>query len=170
MEILMIILGIIMVLCGISCVFTPLLTFVSAGYLIIALLIVYGVAGIVKAIATKQYGISFIFNILSVVLGFVIAFVPGLKSRTDGALITIMAIWLLLQGVLAIVLSIKFRGAQGGNKWIAALILGIIGVILGLYSLFQPIVLAFTIGMLIGFYFIESGINLIVLSSQVSKK
>ena len=164
MEILMIILGIIMVLCGISCVFTPLLTFISAGYLIIALLIVYGVAGIVKAFATKQYGISFIFNILSVVLGLIIAFVPGLKLRTDGALITIMAIWLLLQGVLAIVLSIKFRGVQGGNKWIAALILGIIGVILGLYSLFHPIVLAFTIGMLIGFYFIESGINLIFLS------
>ena len=51
------------------------------------LLLVYGIAGVVRAVAQKQYGIPFIFWILNTIFGIVIVVVPGLKLMTDGMLI-----------------------------------------------------------------------------------
>ena len=166
MNILIMILGILMVLCGGSCLFTPLRTFLASGYALMVLLLVYGVAGIVKAIASKEYGVNFAFSIISVIAGLVMVFLPGLPLMADGMLIYIMAVWFILQGIMSIVLSVKLKGADGGKKWIWGLVLGILGIILGLYSLFHPILLALTTGILIGVYFIVSGINMIFLSSQ----
>lgn len=155
-----------MVLCGGSCLFTPLRTFLASGYALMVLLLVYGVAGIVKSIAAKEYGVNFAFSIISVIAGLVMVFLPGLPLMADGMLIYIMAVWFILQGIMSIVLSVKLKGANGGKKWIWGLVLGILGIILGLYSLFHPILLALTTGILIGVYFIVSGINMIFLSSQ----
>ena len=155
-----------MVLCGGSCIFTPLRTFLASGYALMVLLLVYGAAGIVKSIATKEYGVNFAFSIISVIAGLVMVFMPGLTLMADGMFIYIMAVWFILQGIVSIVLSMNFKGTDGGKKWIWGLVLGILGIILGLYSLFHPALLALTTGMLIGTYFIESGINMIFLSSQ----
>lgn len=166
MNILMIILGILMILCGGSCMFTPLLTFMQTGYFLMILLFVYGIAGIVKAISSKVYGAAFAFSIISVILGIVVACVPGLVLMTDGMLLYMMAGWFILQGVVSMVVSIKLKGVADGKKWIWGLVLGIIGIILGIYTMFHPMLLALTMGILIGVYFIESGICMIVLSSQ----
>ena len=155
-----------MVLCGGSCMFTPLRTFLASGYALMVLLLVYGVVGIVKAIARKEYEVNFAFSIISVIAGLVMVFMPGLTLMADGMFIYIMAVWFILQGIVSIVLSMKFKGAAGGKKWIWGLVLGILGIILGLYSLFHPVLLALTTGILIGVYFIVSGINMIFLSSQ----
>lgn len=169
MNILMIILGILLILCGGSCIFTPLLTFMQIGYFLMALLLIYGIVGIVKSISSKEYGTNFVFSIISVIAGIVIACVPGLVLMTDGILLYIMAVWFILQGITSLIVSIKFKGAAGGKKWIWGLIFGIIGILLGLYTLVHPLLLAFTMGILIGVYFIESGINMIVLSLQSNK-
>ena len=162
MNILMIILGMLMVLCGLSCFFTPVLTFFQAGYFLVILLLVYGIAGIIKAITSKQYGADFVFSIISVIGGLIVMFVPGMALMMDGMLLYMMAGWFILQGIVSLILSIKFKGLEGGKKWILGLIISIIGMLLGLYSIFHPLLLAFTEGMLIGVYFIESGINMIV--------
>lgn len=146
--------------------FTPLRTFLASGYALMVLLLVYGVAGIVKSIATKEYGVNFAFSIISVIAGLVMVFMPGLQLMADGMFIYMMAGWFIIQGIVSIVLSMKLKGADGGKKWIWGLVLGILGIILGLYSMVHPALLALTTGMLIGAYFIVSGINMIFLSSQ----
>lgn len=167
MKIFTIILGVIMAICGVSCICTPIMTFLEAGYFLIILLLVYGIGAIVRAIMEKEYGMSFFFGVLSIILGIVIMVVPGLKLMTDGMLIYIMAAWFLLQGVVGIIVSMKQKKAAEGKGWIWTLILGILGVILGLYSLVHPMLLAFTFGILVGMYFIESGISMIVLAVSV---
>lgn len=169
MNILMIIIGILLIIFGGSCIFTPLMTFIQAGYFLVALLLIYGVAGIIKAIASKEYGVNFAFCIISVIAGIIIPCMPGVILATDGILLYIMAGWFILQGVVSLAASIKFRGIAGGKKWILGLVLGILGILLGIYSIVHPMILAFTMGILIGVYFIESGINMIVLSSQSNK-
>ncbi|MDE6913439.1 MAG: DUF308 domain-containing protein [Lachnospiraceae bacterium] len=166
MKIVTIILGILMAICGISCICTPVMTFLEAGYFLVILLLVYGIAAIVKAVAQKEYGMPFLFGILSTVLGIVIMVVPGLKLMTDGMLIYIMAVWFLMQGVVGIVLSFRQKKLKG-KGWIGTLILGVLGVLLGLYSLAHPMLLAFTFGVLVGMYFIECGVNMIVLASSI---
>ena len=114
----------------------------------------------------KEYGMPFLFGILSTVLGIVIMVVPGLKLMTDGMLIYIMAVWFLMQGVVGIVLSFRQKKLKG-KGWIGTLILGVLGVLLGLYSLAHPLLLAFTFGVLVGMYFIECGVNMIVMASSI---
>ena len=167
MKILTIILGVRMAICGISCICTPVMTFLEAGYFLVILLLVYGVAAVVKAIVQKQYGMSVLFGILSVILGIIIMVVPGLKLMTDGMLIYIMAVWFLMQGVVSIFMSFRQKKLAQGSGWIGTLILGILGVLLGLYSLVHPMLLALTFGVLVGAYFIECGINMIVIAMSV---
>lgn len=166
MNVLVTILGVIMVICGCSCMFTPLMTFLSLGYLLMILFIVYGIAGLVKGISTKDYGINFVFSIISLILGFVVAVVPGLVVITDEVLLYFAAAWFIVQGVVSIVLSIKLKGMDNGKKWILGIVLGILGILLGIYSALHPILLAVTMGILFGVYFIVSGIDMIVMVWQ----
>ena len=163
----MIIIGVLMALCGISCMCTPVITFLEAGYFLVILLLVYGISAVIKAVVRKEFGIPFLFGILSVILGVVIMVVPGLKLMTDGMLIYIMAVWFLMQGVVSIFMSFRQKKLAQGKGWIGTLVLGILGVLLGMYSLAHPVLLAFTFGVLVGVYFIESGINMIVIAVSV---
>ncbi|MBD5451565.1 MAG: hypothetical protein HDR25_02875 [Lachnospiraceae bacterium] len=170
MKIVTIILGILMAICGISCICTPVMTFLEAGYFLVILLLVYGIAAIVKSVVQKVYGIPFIFGILSTILGLVIMVVPGLKLMTDGMLLYIMAVWFMVQGVVAIVMAFRQKKLAESKGWIATLILGILGVLLGIYSVAHPFILAFTFGVLVGMYFIECGINMIVMAETISSE
>ena len=167
MKIFTIILGVLMAICGVSCICTPVMTFLEAGYFLVILLLVYGIGAIVKAVMEKEYGLPFLFGILSIILGIVIMVVPGLKLMTDGMLIYFMAVWFLLQGAVGIFMAVRQKNSEESKGWVWVLILGILGVLVGIYSLVHPMLLAFTFGILVGLYFIESGISMIVLACSV---
>ena len=84
MKIFTIIFGVLIAICGLSCIFTPLVTFLEAGYFLVILLFVYGTVGIIRSVSDKTYGIDFVFDILSIILGIVILVVPDLY---DGILV-----------------------------------------------------------------------------------
>ena len=65
---LVVILGVLMILGGLSLMATPLITFVSAGYFIIFLFFVWGIYGIFRGISEKRYNKDFFFSILSLIL------------------------------------------------------------------------------------------------------
>ena len=96
MKIFTMMFGILLAVCGFSCIFTPIMTFLETGWFLMILLFVYGIMGIIKAVTQKEYKIQFLFSIISVILGAVILFVPGLRLMTDGMLIYLMAGWFLL--------------------------------------------------------------------------
>lgn len=172
MKVFLIIMGVLTTLCGIALATTPLLTFWEANYFFIVLLLVYGVSALVRGIARKEFGSSFFFSILSILAGLLILFVPGLKFLTSTTIIYMMAVWFLLQGVITIVVGLRKRKLPEEEKkgWVGGVLIGVLGLILGIYSLFHPVALAFSVGMLLGIYFIISGINLITLGVQVTKK
>ncbi len=167
MTVLSIIFGVLLVIFGISCMFTPLITFLDAGWFIVILLAVYGILAIVRSAAKKNFGASFFFGILSLIVAVATMFFPGLMVLNDWILLYLAAGWFVIQGILAVVLAIKTRKLS--KLWILRLIMGIIAVLLGAYSFFHPLLLAVSVGYLIGFYFIESGFMMIV-SSAASKK
>lgn len=169
MKVFSIILGVLMVICGFSCMCTPLMTFMEAGYFLVLLLFIYGVGAIIEAIREKKFGISFLFGIVSIILGIVIMVVPGLKLMTEGLLLYIMAVWFLLQGVVNIFQAFKQKKLEN-KKWIWMLILGILGALVGIYSLVHPLLMAFTFGILAGVYFIECGINMVVVACSIQSE
>ncbi|MBR0027844.1 MAG: DUF308 domain-containing protein, partial [Clostridia bacterium] len=59
MKVLMVILGVLMAILGATCFFTPVMTWAGVEFTAITItaimMIVYGIAGIIKAISDKEY-------------------------------------------------------------------------------------------------------------------
>ena len=164
-----VILGVLMIIGGISLMATPLLTFLSAGYFIIMLFFVRGVFGIVRGIHEKRYDKEFVFSIISLILGIIGLAVPGVAAMNNAALLYMAAGWFFIHGVLTIM------DALDRNKQGAGVIVTVIGVLLGVlelilfgYSVAHPMVLAIGIGVLVGFFFLESGVSMIFVGSAIS--
>lgn len=167
MGILMMILGVLLIVLGICCAVTPLTTLVAAGYFIAVVLIASGVSGIIAGLKYKLYGSNLIVSILALVLGIMALVKPGGIQTIDSILIYLFAAWLVLKGISSISLSLKLKKLELGNDWIWGLVIGILGILLGIYSFIHPSVPAITIGLLIAFYFIETGIDTIAMGRVV---
>lgn len=160
MTVLFIILGILLIAGGFSCMFTPLLTFMNAGYFIVIMVTVYGILGIIRAIRFKRFGVNFVFSILSVLLGIAMMIFPASLLLAENMMLIITAVWFVLMGIVTIVNSVTITRKTGSKIWILQLIFGILAVLIGGYSFFQPMVLAVSLGILIGVFFIETGFTL----------
>ena len=102
MTILSIIFGVLMIICGFSFMFTPLITFMDAGWFIVILVAVYGLIGLIKGISEKIYGVRFVFSVLSVIFGIAVIFFPRLMLLADGVLIYMVAVWFVMQGFVSV--------------------------------------------------------------------
>ncbi len=162
MTVLFIILGILMVIGGFSCMFTPLITFLSLGNFIVIMVLIYGIVGIVRAIKTKNFGIGFVFSILSVIFGIAVFFLPNLVLISDTVILYMTAAWFVILGILQITMAVSVTKKMGSGLWILQLILGILGILIGIYSFFQPALMALTTGVMVGLFFVETGFTMIL--------
>ena len=154
------ILGILMIFTGISLMCTPVITFLSAGYFLGIIMLVYGIAGIVKAFQKKNHIFDTIISVLAVIVGIMALLRPGTTLMLDGMILYFAAFWFVFRGILAFVLAIQTKAT---NKWwILGIIIGILSTVIGIYSFVHPAVMALTIGILIGIYCVEAGIDLMV--------
>ena len=171
MTVVSIILGILMLIGGFSLIFTPLITFIEAGYFIIILFFISGIFGIVRAVSEKSYGRDFAFSNVSLILGALGFVIPGAVMMNDFLILYFAAGYFLLLGILTAVRAAgsKKAGASTG-RMVFGIVLGVLEILLGIYSIAHPLVLAVTIGFLIGFYFIEAGFNMILLGMTLSRQ
>ena len=77
------------------------------------------------------------------------------------------AFWFVLRGAFAIALAIKMKGVE--SKWWLGLIIGILSIVVGIYSFAHPVFMAVATGILIGVYFMEGGIDMIVAAVTIKK-
>ena len=165
MSVVSIILGVLLVIGGFSCMFTPLATFLSTGFYIAILLLVYGIIGIVRFAKKEAGGLELVVSILALLAGLVAMFRPGEALVFDRFVLYLIAAWLLVEGIVTVIVSIGSRGKRKGWGW--GLFVGILGIIAGLYSFAHPVLTAVTAGMLIGFYFVQAGFDMIALGCAV---
>ena len=171
MRVLSIIFGVMMVIFGIVCmIFEPVRTALSLNYFFVILVAVYGVVGIIESASAKSFGVGFVFSILSVLYAVALLCFPMLMVLTDAVLIYMVAGWLVVQGIVSIYAAIQVKKMSGSKVWIFQLIFGILGILVGIYSFFHPILFALTItwlvGVLIGAFFIQSGFSMIFLNPE----
>lgn len=162
MMILSIILGILMIITGACCLFTPLTTYLATGYFMCVMLLFYGIAGLVYYFKKKGNVLKVVVSVLAIIVGLISLFLPGTTLVFDTVMIYMTAAWFLVMGIVSIVVAFKVRKVE--KYWFLGLISGILGVVMGIYSFLHPQMLALSSGMLIGFYFIETGISLIAMS------
>ncbi|MBR3016271.1 MAG: DUF308 domain-containing protein [Clostridia bacterium] len=167
MMIISIILGILMIVGGIFCMATPLTTYLSTGYFMSAMLLFFGIAGLIRCFMKKANALEIVVSVLAIIMGLIALFLPGTTLVFDVMMLYMTAAWFVVQGIVSIVLAFKLKGTD--ELWFIGLIAGILGVIVGVYSFLHPAVLAVSSGMLIGFYFIQSGIDTIVLGAVIDR-
>ena len=165
MSLIGIIMGILLIIGGVSCIATPLATFLSTGYLIGASFLVYGIAGLIRNVQLRARALEIVVDVLAIIVGIISFIRPGATLVFDGMLLYCIAAWFLVQGISSIVFAFEIKPVIGGWYWV--LISGILGVLLGIYSFAHPMVTALTAGILIGFYFIESGVSMIALGCML---
>jgi uncharacterized membrane protein HdeD (DUF308 family) len=71
----------------------------------------------------------------------------------------------MVQGLVTIIVSFGARDVKKG--WFWGVIVGILGMLAGIYSFAHPFLTAVVEGVLIGLYFVEAGLDMIFMGSAV---
>ena len=181
MKVLAVILGVLMVISGVYCLLFPGMQYWMIAY-IVGVCMILDSAGRLAAWWNSRkegesQGLLLLSGILSLIFGIVLVLSPTLQLAFDLFLIYMMASWVVLLGILRIVHALNLRKLNKtyeknplGKSWGIALVLGILMILLGIYSFFHPLVMAMTIGMLIGIGLIIAGVNIIYLGAASSSE
>jgi len=159
----LIFLGILTVIFGVIAIGSPLITGVAVAVFVGFLLLASGVARIVHALKSKQWGTGFwgtVIGVLGVAAGLLMIFRPlvGLVTMT-----MLLAIYFLVDGISEIIAAFKIKPDQG---WGWVLFNGVIAVLLGLMVWRQwPVSGAWAIGILVGVHILITGWSMIILGS-----
>jgi len=160
-------LGILMILAGMLAIIFPLIGGVVAVYVVAWTAIFNGAALIVYGFRAHSGGRT----VLEIVLGllYIVAGVYILRHPAGGllALTLIIACFLLIYGVFALVLAFQLRPNSG---WGWVLFDAIVTILLGvLIWAHWPINSEWVVGTLVGISFIASGVSRLMLSMAVRK-
>ena len=165
MSILSIILGVILIVGGIFCMFTPLATFLSAGHIIAIMLFIYGIFGVVRFFQKEAGALELISSILGIIVGVIAIVRPGGTLVIDNFVLNMVSAWLLVKGLIHIIVSIQGRNEIKGWGWGVAA--GALSIVAGILSFLNPTITAMTVGILMGMIFMENGIDMIVLGTAL---
>ena len=180
-KVMYIILGVLMIAGGISCMFTPVYTSLMLGYIVGLSMIFDAVGRFIGWWQEKKEGIAdgwmLAGAIISTVLGFFILNSTALQLGVDIFIVYYAAIWLLLLGIFAFTRSFKFHRLHKnlntkvvGKHWYIPLCMGILLCVFGILCLFKPLVMASVIGVFIGLGIVSAGANMISIAVTSEKK
>ena len=160
---LLIFLGVLTVIFGVMAVGAPLIMGVAVSLFVGFLLLGSGIARIVHALKSRQWGTGFwgtIIGLLGVAAGLLMIFRPlvGLMTLT-----LLLAIYFLVDGICEIIAAFKIKPDQG---WGWVLFNGIIALLLGIMIWRQwPVSGAWAIGVLVGVHILITGWTMIILGT-----
>jgi uncharacterized membrane protein HdeD (DUF308 family) len=160
---LLIFLGILTVVFGVVAVASPLITGVAVTVFVGVMLLASGIAQIVHALKSRQWGTGFwgtIIGLLGVAAGLLMIFRPlvGLVTMT-----MLLAIYFLVDGISEIIAAFRIKPDQG---WGWVLFNGIVAVLLGFMIWRQwPVSGAWAIGLLVGIHIVLTGWSMIILGT-----
>lgn len=163
----LIFLGIVTVIFGVLAVGAPLITGITVAVMVGFLLLFMGIARIVHALKSGQWGTGIwgtIVGLLAVIAGLMTIFRPmvGLMSLT-----LFLAAYFLVDGICEIIAAFKIKPDQG---WGWVLFNGIIAVLLGVMIWRQwPVSGAWAIGILVGIHILMTGWSMIILGTGARK-
>ena len=179
---LFVILGILMILAGITCFFTPIETSSVIPFIFGLAMVIDGIGRIIAWFSIREYapqsGWVLASSIISLVFGLMLVTSPMLQLSVGVFVVLLTGWWILALGIIRIVhafhlLKIKREspdfafGEMVGSNWWVALILGLLLGVLGVIVILNPLLGLGVIGVVVGCGMITAGINLIFLSTNV---
>lgn len=155
----LLILGILLAVLGVVMFATPGINSIVMAYAVCFLMLVYGIAEIAYYIAHhKSHVVSgwlLADGIITALLGLLLLFVPGAQILTMSIL---FAVWVLFTGVTRTSAAFVAKGA-GSSNWGWILFAGIIGILIGIWMMFDPLLAVMTIGFILPVTFLVQGFS-----------
>lgn len=175
-RIITILIGIVMIVTGIYCLFTPVMTYMTLGYIVGFNMVADAIGGIVTWSSRKKEGEADGWTlagaIISLLFGVVLLGSTAMQLAVDAVIVYIAAAWLVVIGILRIVHASrvhKLRKALDaeiiGKRWWLMMLIGILLVIGGVLSFINPTGLIIAIGILFGLNIIVAGAHLIAVAA-----
>lgn len=174
-KVVSVILGVLMIIGGLYCLFNPALTYLGIGYVI-------GVVMLLDAItrihAWWQYrktgdadGWMLAGGIFSLVFGLILIVDAAAQLSVDVFIAYMVGIWILVRALITIIRAFRARRFHkdfdtnfvGKNWWIRALI-GVLMCIFAILSLMNPAVIMTAIGTFIGLGIILAGCETVTIA------
>lgn len=177
-KVVSVILGVLMIIAGVYCFFTPVETSAVIPFVLGIVIIGDGIGRIITWFdirdIVRQSVWMLVSAVVSLIFGLMLVLSPTLQISVGVFVILLTGWWILALGIIRIVhafhlLKIK-RSSEGfglgetiGSGWWIALTLGVLLTILGIIVILNPILSLGVIGGLIGCSVITAGINLVYL-------
>lgn len=164
MKLLTIIMGILLIIGGIACIFMPGITFLNIAWILGICFLIIGVHIILAYFRNKERLNASIWDLISggltVIFGVLLLTNIYAKFLTEAMIIYGFVIWLLATGAMRIIASLALKRNEFSH-WIWMFLVGVLTLIIGLYALFHPQVTARVLGYLIGILVMIQGVNLL---------
>lgn len=161
--------GIILVVLGILCLCKPIETLFATAWIIGCMTLVAGISKLIFTLRTQ----SFLPNSASRVISAILLIIVGIIFLCNNffvasALPIVFVLWVLVESIILAIESFDYK-RYGFSAWWVLFLLGIAGVVLGIFGLRNPDVSAKTLSVLIGISLIVLGIAYIVALCGVNR-
>ena len=103
----------------------------------------------------RSWGWFAFFGVASIVLGFLALIWP---DRTLVVLAVLFGIQLIVGGIFRLIAAFTFDDASAGTRALFAII-GLLGLVIGLYALRHIVITVIALGLLLGIYWIVDGVT-----------
>lgn len=162
-RVLLLIFGILLIIMGIALFATPVANSVAVAYIICFLMIIYGIVEISHYFSERKLqiasGWTLADGIITVILGVILLFTPSAAILTT---VWVFAFWLLFTGIMRTAGAFTAKKARiKGWGWILAA--GIIGILLGILFMCEPLFTITVIGFSLPILFIIQGISAVAM-------
>ena len=173
-----ILLGIILVAGGIYCLFTPVQTFLSTGYVVGVLILCDAIANIVAWFDIRKYvqisGWYLFGAIVSLIFGVVVIINIPMQFAVDMVIVYMVCFWIIFAAIARIMLGVRIKkvnnvlpNAFKNSRWFWLIIAGILMIVFAGICMAQPGIMSVILGVLIGWYIIFNGVSLITIGSYI---
>ena len=173
MKVIGIVIGILLILGGISCMLTPAATYLTLAWVAGFSMIVDAIGNIATWFAKKKDRMADSWDlagaIASLIFGIILVSSAAAQVLTAVIMVNIVAVWIIVKGIIRIVAAVRLRQLRKaldaqvlGRNWGKILAMGILMTVCGIFCLIDSGILMVVIGIAVGIAIISSGVNLIL--------
>jgi len=157
-KIWLVISGILLIILGVFCIAKPGNTLVASAWLLGCFTLISGISKLIFTFKTQRFMPNSGSRMLSAILQiFIGCFFLFDLLDTAVAIPVVFSLWIMFEGITIAIQSFDYKKV-GFGQWWAMLILGIVGAILGMYGMINPVFSGTVLSTLIGLGIIAFGV------------
>ena len=177
MRVVGVILGIMLITCGMWCMLTPFSTFETLSWLIGAVMMAEGIGAIMNYAERRSMGLAdgwtLASGVASLVLGIFICCSFVLRVGVGIAVAILVAIWLIVVGMARIVAALDLRkvhdaGSAIGRNWVLVMVTGVVTLAFGIICVIHPLLAMESVGITMGLGITSCGLSVLLGSITVT--